>query len=148
MLFHIPLRPPFYKNLSYYTSFTYFSLPLFKYSFPSYLYIIGAIILTYIFVLPSFTYVLQSMILLHTYFFFFKCISATYYSITPPTPVRASPARWVEVRVHVFLLDMHKTFYYIMILQSWLKRFHEINEHIQYSVIIVIILLSHYLICR
>jgi hypothetical protein len=38
-------------------------------------------------------------------------------TITPPTPVRASPARWVEVRVHVLLLDMQKAFYYVMILR-------------------------------
>ena len=38
-------------------------------------------------------------------------------TITPPTPVRASQARRVEVRVHVLLLGMQNTFHYIMILQ-------------------------------
>ncbi len=46
---------------------------------------------------------------LHMYFFLYNVFRLP--TITPPTPVQASPARWVEVRVHTDYWAMHRAIY-------------------------------------
>ncbi len=63
----------------------------------------------------------------HHYFFYNVFRLPT---ITPPTPMRASPARWVEVRVHADYWAMHRIMYllryynsHLIIITKYMKSF-------------------------
>jgi hypothetical protein len=55
----------------------------------------------------------------HDHVFFYNVFRLP--TITPPTPMRASPARWVGVRVHADYWAMHRVIYLLRYYDSHLS---------------------------